>query len=87
VTYDRAIEILEAKLKADREKHIATFDEQEPVIEILNGRWGPYIKVGKNNVKIPKDTDPTSLTRKDCEKLIEAAPKKKTGGARRSKKK
>jgi DNA topoisomerase-1 len=87
VTYERGIEILEAKLKADREKHIATFDDQEPVIQILNGRWGPYIKVGKSNVKIPKDTDPKSLTRKDCEKLIEAAPKKKTGGARRTKKK
>ncbi len=78
VTFDRAVEILEAKRKADREKHIATFDDKEPTIEILNGRWGPYIKVGKNNVKIPKDVDPKTLSRKDCEELIEKAPAKKS---------
>ncbi len=87
ITFDRAVEVLEAKRKADREKHIATFDDAEPVIQILNGRWGPYIKVGKENYKIPKDTDAAKLTRKDCEKLIKEAPKKKTGGARRARKK
>ncbi|MCC5916822.1 MAG: type I DNA topoisomerase [Cryomorphaceae bacterium] len=81
IEFDRAVEILEAKRQADREKFIASFDDQEPTIEILKGRWGPYIKVGKNNVKIPKDVDPLTLTRKDCEEIIKNAPAKKGGRA------
>ena len=49
----KAIELIEEKLKFDREKIIKTFDEA-PEIQILNGRYGPYIKVGRQNVKIPK---------------------------------
>lgn len=76
IELDRAIELIEAKRKADAEKFIAKFDEEEPVIEVLKGRWGPYIKIGKKNVKIPKDVDPITLTREDCLKLEKAAPKK-----------
>ncbi len=76
IELDRAIELIEAKRKADAEKFIAKFDEEEPVIEVLKGRWGPYIKIGKKNVKIPKDVDPTTLTREDCLKLEKEAPKK-----------
>ena len=53
----------------------ATGDEYQ----ILNGRWGPYLKAGKLNVRIPKDRDPASLTLEDCIKLAEeSAEKKKT---------
>ncbi len=87
VDFDRAVEILEAKRKADREKFIASFDDKDPKIEVLNGRWGPYIKVGKKNVKIPKDVDPKTLTREDCEELIENAPAKKSRGRKTTTKK
>jgi len=43
----------------------------------LNGRYGPYIKKGKENFKIPKGTDPLTLTEADCEKIIAEAPPKK----------
>lgn len=80
IEFNRAIELLEAKRQADREKFIASFDDKEPTIEVLKGRWGPYIKVEKKNVKIPKDVDPLTLSREDCEELIEKAPAKKTRG-------
>ena len=42
-------------------------------IEILNGRWGPYITNGLKNAKVPKDREPQSLTQKECEELLEAS--------------
>ena len=79
VTPERAVEIIEAKRKADAEKFIKGFDEN-PDVQILNGRWGPYIKVGKQNVKIPKDKEPEDLTLQECLDLAEAAPVKKGRG-------
>ncbi len=79
VVEERAIEIIEAKRKADREKVIKTFAEN-PDVQVLNGRWGPYIAIGKENVKIPKDKDAASLTLEECLELAKAqegAPKKK----------
>ncbi|MCU0327998.1 MAG: type I DNA topoisomerase [Chitinophagales bacterium] len=60
------IQIIEEKREKDRNKTIADFGE----IQILIGRWGPYIKSGKENYKIPKDQDAAKLTQKDCEALI-----------------
>mgnify|MGYP003674234250 CR=1 FL=1 len=85
VDIDRAVEIIEAKRLADAQKLIKSFDENKDV-QILNGRWGPYIKVGKQNVKIPKGTEPTELTLADCLKLAEEQPEKKKGGFRGKKK-
>ena len=82
VSADRAIELIEAKRKADAEKFIKTFPEN-PDIQVLNGRFGPYIKAGKKNVKIPKGTEPASLTLEQCLELAEKAPEKK--GRRRKK--
>jgi DNA topoisomerase-1 len=73
----RAIELIEQKRKDDAAKIIKLFPENEE-IQILKGRWGPYIKAGKQNVKIPKDKDAESLTLEECLALAEAAPKKKT---------
>ncbi|MBA3900300.1 MAG: DNA topoisomerase I, partial [Bacteroidetes bacterium] len=69
---ERAIEIIEAKRKADREKLIKTFSEDEEV-QILNGRWGPYIAIGKKNYKIPKDKDPAALTLEECKAIAAEA--------------
>ena len=73
ITEARAIELIEAKRKADREKVILTFKEN-PSVQVLNGRWGPYIAIDKNNYKIPKGTEPSKLTLKDCLDIAAAAP-------------
>lgn len=65
ITLPRAIELIEAKRKADREKIIKTFDE-DPDVQVLNGRYGPYLVIKKQNYKIPKGTDPKSLSLEDC---------------------
>lgn len=83
VTLDRAIELIEAKKKAEAEKYIKTFDENEDV-QVLNGRYGPYIKIGKKNFRIPKEVVPADLTLEECLKIAEEAPK--TKGKRRAKK-
>ncbi|MBU2492773.1 MAG: type I DNA topoisomerase [Bacteroidetes bacterium] len=85
IELDDAIEVIEAKRKADAEKTIKIFEE-DPEVQILKGRWGPYIKAGKKNVRIPKDMDPDKLTFEECVKMAAEAPEKKAFG-RRSKKK
>ena len=82
VEQGRAIELIEAKRKADAEKFIKSFDEN-PEVQVLNGRYGPYIKVGKKNVKIPKDQEPKDLTLKECLDLAEKAPERKARGGKR----
>lgn len=86
ITADRAQELIIAKREADAAKHIKSFDEN-PDIQILNGRWGPYIKAGKKNVKIPKDKEPESLTLQECLDLAEKTPEKKGRAAAAKKKK
>ncbi|OHC02412.1 MAG: DNA topoisomerase I [Planctomycetes bacterium RIFCSPLOWO2_12_FULL_40_19] len=81
VVQERAIELIEAKRKADAEKFIKSFDEN-PDVQVLNGRYGPYIKVGKKNVRIPKDKEPKDLTLKECLNLAENAPEKKRRGGK-----
>ena len=76
IEIDEAIDVIEAKRKADAEKTIKTF-EMNPEYLILNGRWGPYLKAGKLNVRIPKDRDPASLTLEDCIRLAEESVEKK----------
>jgi DNA topoisomerase I len=77
VTIERAIELIEEKRTEGANRTIKSFDERPDVL-VLNGRYGPYIAVGKNNIKIPKGTEPTTLTLEDCLKLADApAPAKK----------
>ena len=76
VDFDRAVELLEEKKKKDAEKFIKSFDE-EPEIQVLNGRWGPYIKFKKNNYKIPKTVEAKDLSLKDCKELIAKQDKAK----------
>jgi DNA topoisomerase I len=74
ITEAEARELYAEKLKADAEKNIADFGNG---IKILNGRFGPYITDGKKNAKIPKDTEPKSITHEKAKELLEAAPAKK----------
>jgi DNA topoisomerase-1 len=86
LTLPRCIELIEGKRLADANKTIKVFEEN-PDIQVLNGRFGPYIKAGRKNVKIPKDKNPGELTLEECVALAEAAPERKgRGGFARKKK-
>ena len=82
IKLDEAIVLIEDKEKKDREKLIKTFDE-EPDLQVLNGRYGPYIKFEKANFKIPKGTDPKELTIEECKKIIEEGGKDKKSKTKR----
>ncbi|OJV74929.1 MAG: DNA topoisomerase I [Bacteroidia bacterium 44-10] len=69
IQLDEAIELIEAKEKKDKEKIITTFNE-EPDLQVLNGRYGPYIAYKKSNYKIPKGQKPEELSLEDCRKII-----------------
>ncbi len=78
ISLSEARELYAAKLKTEAEKTIADFG----AIKVLNGRYGPYITDSKKNAKIPKDTDPKTLTESEAKKLLADAPAK--GKARRT---
>lgn len=84
INEEEAIELIKAKRKADAEKFIKEFPEEE--IQILNGRWGPYIKKGKSNFKIPKDVEAETLTLEQTIEILNNQPAKK-GRAKKAKKK
>ena len=81
IEIDRAIELILAHRKAEAERIINRF-EGEPLVQVLNGRYGPFIQIGegarknKTNVKIPKDVEPKSLNRDMCLELAEKSKKK-----------
>lgn len=81
ITLEKANELYRAKLQSDAEKNIADFGDG---LKVLNGRFGPYITDGKKNVKIPKDTDPKSITIEQAKELIKKAPAKPTRGKSKS---
>ena len=81
IEFDRAIELIKIKIQADKDRLISNFDGN-PLVQVLNGRYGPFIQVtppkGKKiNVKIPKDLEPKELTREKCLELMENQPKSK----------
>jgi DNA topoisomerase-1 len=76
ITSERAIEIINEKRENDKNRVIKIFKEDVD-IQILNGRWGPYISYKKQNFKIPKSTEPSTLTKEDCMKIIGSTPVKK----------
>ncbi|WP_339876782.1 type I DNA topoisomerase [uncultured Algoriphagus sp.] len=86
ITEEEAIQLIKDKREADAKKHIKSFDEN-PEIQVLNGRWGPYIKMGKNNYKIPKDKEAETLTYEETLHIIENQPEPKKKGGRFAKKK
>lgn len=70
LTFDEAVALIEEKRKAEANRVVKTFPEDE-AIQILNGRYGVYIASGKNNYKIPKTVaDPASLTLEECRGII-----------------
>lgn len=76
VSAERCIEIIEAKREVERNRLINKFGKNDE-IQVLNGRFGPYIAFEKKNYKIPKTTDATSLTEEDCREIIASQGDKK----------
>jgi len=75
VTLSHALELIAAKKQADLDRILKTFEGSD--VQILKGRWGPFITDGKKNARIAKDRDFTSLTLAECEEALAAAPDKK----------
>ncbi len=76
ITPERSVELIEAKRELDKNRTIKLFEENSD-IQVLNGRFGPYIKAGKKNVKIPKDKVPADLTLEECVTIAANAPERK----------
>lgn len=85
ITEERCITLIREKSESDAKKIIKLFDGAEEV-KVLNGRFGPYIVVGKKNVKIPKGKEPEALTLEECLALAEATPEKPARFAGKKKK-
>jgi DNA topoisomerase-1 len=96
VELPRALELIEEKKIVDANRIIQDFEEEG--IQVLNGRYGPYITDKTKNARVPKDLEPKSLTLDECKELLAAAPvrgkrgkkkaaKKKTAANKKTKKK
>lgn len=85
VTADTAIQLIEEKRKELAKMMINEFQDGETVVQVKNGRYGPYIAVGKKNYKIPKGVEPESLTLDDCKEIIEKQGTKPKRGAKQRK--
>ena len=78
ITLERAIEVVAAKKLADANRIIQDFGIDD--IQVLNGRYGPYITDKQRNARIPKDRDPKTLTLDECRALLAAAPQRPVRG-------
>jgi len=78
VTLEHALECIRIKQEADANRIIRDFGVDD--IQVLNGRYGPYVTNRAKNARAPKDRDPTSLTLEECRALLEAAPQRHQRG-------
>ena len=85
ITLDRAIELIKEKREAEEKRHLKVFDEDDK-IEILNGKYGPYIAYDGKNYRIPKAKHESAeeLTYEECMEIIKAAPEPKARGRKKS---
>jgi len=81
ITLERAIEIILEKREKENNRIIKTFEYKGSVMQILNGRFGPYLAFDGQNYKIPRDTDPAKLTLDDCVAIMEKAQQKSETGS------
>ncbi|HEY9051544.1 MAG TPA: DNA topoisomerase I, partial [Gammaproteobacteria bacterium] len=75
ITLEQALELIKEKKEFEANRFIKAFEDAG--IEVLNGRYGPYITDGNKNAKAPKDKDPAKLTLEECQKLLAEAPERK----------
>ena len=85
ITLDRAIELILEKRAGAANNTIKSFDDRPDVL-VLNGKFGPYLKIGKDNYKLPKGTEPSSLTLDECLTIAENQPSSKAKRTFKSKK-
>lgn len=86
ITLERALVVVAEKKEADANRLILDFEDEG--IQVLNGRYGPYITNKEKNAKVPKDREPKSLTLEECIELLAKAPlRKKRGSKKKTKKK
>ncbi len=83
ITLERALEVIAEKKEADRNRIINVFEDAG--IQVLNGRYGPYVTDGTKNARIPKDVEPKSLKLEDCKVLLANAPARGRRGAKKKK--
>ena len=76
VPLSRALELIVAKKQADLDRILKTFPDSE--VQILKGRWGPFITDGKKNARMSKDREPASMTLAECQEALAAVPDKKS---------
>ncbi len=75
ISLERAIELDKLKQEEAAKAIIKTFEEN-PEVQLLNGRYGAYLKIGKDNFKLPKDCQPELLTLEDCLEIAANQPTK-----------
>jgi len=85
ITLESALVIVAEKKEADANRIILDFEDEG--IQVLNGRYGPYITNKEKNAKVPKDREPKSLTLEECIELLAKAPLRKKRGAKKKTKK
>ena len=76
MTLSEALELVAAKKQADLDRILRTFEGTD--VQILKGRWGPFISDGKKNARMPKEREPESMTLEECLAALEAAPDKRS---------
>ena len=81
----RALELIEAKKTEDANRIIQDFEDEG--IQVLNGRYGPYVTDKTKNARVPKDREPKSLTLEECKELLAAAPVRGRRGKKKAAKK
>ena len=78
---EKALEFIAEKKEADKQRIIQDFEDEG--IQVLNGRYGPYVTDKSKNARVPKDREPASLTLEECKELLEKAPARGRRGAKK----
>ncbi len=86
VDLETAIQLIEEKREQQANRNIKVFEDADPIIEVLNGPYGPYLKRGRRNFRIPKGTEAKELTLEAALEIIEKAGEKKPRRAAKKKK-
>lgn len=81
IEYDRAVELIKEKIEIIANRIIHDFPDEG--IQVLRGRWGPYVTDGNKNGRIPKDEDAETMTLDRFKEILAAAPEKKRRGAKK----
>ena len=77
ITLERALELIAAKKEADSQKYIKEIKHGDEILQVLNGRFGPYVSNGSINASIPKTIEPASLELEAALELLEKAKERK----------